>query len=43
MRNLDIADTREKLIAYAKAGLLSPSASSPLPRLPGTEDANTKR
>ena len=33
MRNLDIADTREKLIAYAKAGLLSPSASSPLPRL----------
>ena len=33
MRNLDIADTREKLIAYAKAGLLSPSATSPLPRL----------
>ena len=33
MRNLDIADTREKLITYAKTGLLSPSASSPLPRL----------
>ena len=33
MRNLDIADTREKLISYAKAGLLSPSATSPLPRL----------
>jgi argininosuccinate synthase len=33
MRDLDIADTREKLITYAKTGLLSPSESSPLPRL----------
>ena len=33
MRDLDIADTREKLITYAKTGLLSPSGSSPLPRL----------
>jgi hypothetical protein len=33
MRNLDIVDTREKLLTYAKTGLLSPSESSPLPRL----------
>jgi argininosuccinate synthase len=32
MRNLDIADTREKLLAYAKAGLLSPGAFGTLPR-----------
>jgi len=32
MRNLDIADTREKLLAYAKAGLLSPGALGLLPR-----------
>jgi argininosuccinate synthase len=33
MRNLDIADTREKLIVYAKTGLIAPSADSPLPRI----------
>jgi argininosuccinate synthase len=33
MRDLDIADTRDKLVSYAKAGLLSPSENSPLPRL----------
>jgi argininosuccinate synthase len=38
MRNLDIVDTREKLITYAKTGLLSPSATSGLPRLPGSSD-----
>src|SRR5580692_9806508 len=38
MRSLDIADTREKLITYAKMGLLAPSATSGLPRLPGTSD-----
>ncbi|HUL66488.1 MAG TPA: argininosuccinate synthase [Burkholderiaceae bacterium] len=31
MRNLDIADTREKLITYSKIGLLSQGADSPLP------------
>ncbi len=36
MRNLDIVDTREKLMVYAKLGLLAPSENSPLPRL--TED-----
>jgi argininosuccinate synthase len=33
MRNLDIADTREKLVTYMKTGLLRPSDASPLPRL----------
>jgi argininosuccinate synthase len=33
MRNLDIADTREKILTYVKTGLLRPSESSPLPRL----------
>ena len=30
MRNLDISDTRDKLIAYAKAGLLAPGSGSGL-------------
>ncbi len=33
MRNLDITDTREKLLTYMKAGVLLPSEGSPLPRL----------
>ena len=33
MRNLDISDTREKLIAYANAGLLAPGVGSELLRL----------
>ena len=32
MRNLDIADTREKLLTYLRSGVLGP-AGSPLPRL----------
>ena len=31
MRNLDIADTREKLLTYVKAGLLAPSVGKELP------------
>jgi len=38
MRNLDIADTREKLLAYAKAGLLKAPSGSSLPRLTGEGD-----
>jgi argininosuccinate synthase len=38
MRNLDIIDTRDKLLTYTKAGLIAPSADSGLPRLPGGED-----
>ncbi len=33
MRNLDISDTREKLLTYAKAGLLAPASTAPLPQL----------
>ncbi|MEO8752095.1 MAG: argininosuccinate synthase [Casimicrobiaceae bacterium] len=35
MRNLDIVDTREKLLTYSKLGLLSPSENLLLPRLTG--------
>jgi argininosuccinate synthase len=38
MRTLDIADTRDKLLTYAKTGLLAPSAASGLPRLPGSSE-----
>ena len=37
MRNLDIADTRDKLLTYVKTGLLRPTEGSPLPRLTGTD------
>ena len=33
MRNLDIVDTRDKLLSYVKAGVLAPAAGSALPRL----------
>ncbi|HEY6211011.1 MAG TPA: argininosuccinate synthase [Vicinamibacterales bacterium] len=33
MRNLDIIDTREKLLAYAKSGLLTPAVSPTVPLL----------
>jgi len=33
MRNLDITDTRAKLISYVKAGLLAPSLGAELPHL----------
>jgi argininosuccinate synthase len=41
MRNLDIADTREKLATYVKSGLLRASGDSPLPRL-SDSDAKPK-
>ncbi len=34
MRNLDIADTRDKLLTYSRVGLLGPTASTGLPMLP---------
>ena len=33
MRNLDIIDTRDKLLTYVKTGVLAPSAGSALPNL----------
>jgi argininosuccinate synthase len=41
MRNLDIADTRDKLITYVKTGVLSPSSESALPQL--TEGNEVKK
>jgi argininosuccinate synthase len=38
MRNLDIADTREKLLVYMKTGVLAPSTSSALPLLSEASD-----
>jgi len=38
MRNLDITDTREKLLTYAKAGLLTLSKGSEMPRLNSAPD-----
>jgi argininosuccinate synthase len=42
MRNLDIADTREKLLIYASSGLLANSEASPMPLLSGTSDEETE-
>jgi argininosuccinate synthase len=33
MRNLDIEDTRAKLLTYSRAGLLAPGAGTSLPHL----------
>lgn len=33
LRNLDIVDTRDKLVTYVKAGLLAPTSGSALPQL----------
>src|SRR5687768_2342007 len=38
MRNLDIADTREKLVAYAKVGLIGPGSANGVPLLSGKDD-----
>jgi argininosuccinate synthase len=38
MRNLDIGDTRDKLLTYTRAGLLKDSQASPMPLLQGDVD-----
>jgi argininosuccinate synthase len=38
MRNLDITDTRDKLLTYAKAGLLTLSKGSEMPQLQSTKE-----
>jgi argininosuccinate synthase len=46
MRNLDIADTREKLLTYLKVGLLKPSVGGTLPLLneaPNEDPDDAKR
>jgi argininosuccinate synthase len=42
MRNLDIADTREKLVTYAEVGLLSGASASSLPRLAADPEPDSK-
>jgi argininosuccinate synthase len=42
MRNLDITDTRDKLIAYVKTGLLAPSLGSSMPLLTEAAEAAEK-
>jgi argininosuccinate synthase len=43
MRNLDITDTRDKLLTYVKTGLLAPTVGSTLPLLSdGAADRNEK-
>ncbi len=43
MRNLDISDTREKLLTYVKTGLLKPSPTSALPLLEGPDTPPPER
>jgi argininosuccinate synthase len=38
MRNLDITDTRAKLLTYAKTGLITLSKGSDMPKLTTTTD-----
>ena len=40
MRNLDISDTRDKLLTYVKAGLIAPSLGSSMPMLTDGEHAD---
>jgi argininosuccinate synthase len=40
MRNLDITDTRDKLLTYVKTGVLAPSVGTAMPQLP---DADKKK
>ena len=42
MRNLDILDTREKLLTYAKTGLILPSVGTSMPKLAGAGDDEKK-
>jgi hypothetical protein len=43
MRNLDIADTRDKLLTYTKAGLLAPASTAPLPQLPAAQNVQNSK
>jgi argininosuccinate synthase len=38
MRNLDITDTRDKLLTYAAAGLLTLSTGNEMPMLSGSKE-----
>jgi argininosuccinate synthase len=40
MRNLDITDTRDKLLTYAAAGLLTLSKGSEMPKLNSAKESD---
>jgi argininosuccinate synthase len=42
MRNLDISDTREKLVSYMNSGVLEPADGAALPLLPSAASAEKK-
>ncbi len=41
MRNLDISDTRDKLLLYSRTGMIAPSAHTGLPRLTASDGAES--
>jgi argininosuccinate synthase len=43
MRNMDVSDSRDKLLIYAKAGLLAPTIGTALPKLLGSEETRKKK
>jgi argininosuccinate synthase len=43
MRDLDIEDTRDKLLTYARTGLLAPAENSPLPRLTKSDESKGRK
>ena len=43
MRNLDIVDTREKLVTYSATGLLQASGDALLPRIAGEPGGEPER
>ena len=43
MRNLDITDTRDKLLTYVQTGVLAPSAGTAMPQLPDAEKKVEKK
>ena len=43
MRNLDITDTRDKLVTYVKAGVLAPSLGSAMPQLREGDSGDRKK
>src|SRR6187455_3484119 len=43
MRNLDISDTRDKLLTYVKTGLIAPSLGSSMPMLSDGEHGEEKK
>jgi argininosuccinate synthase len=42
MRNLDITDTRSKLLVYMKTGLITPGGTGDVPKLAGAKGEDEK-